>query len=230
MALFFRVTLLSIICCMLPLPALSAEIAGQKSVMFIGDAFQFVPGAWASYDVLDKAKNERYRMWIATLEKSSKRKDASWMEIAVDMAKAPPVVTRFLVLETPKGPGDLLDVVVQMQGYSPFTVPRKYYTGEAREVGDFASAQTLKRVAERTLRLGDRDIKVVDVEALDPDGNTVTATVSEAVLPIGVVVADANGVAMTLTDWGDAAKSRVEGAPMNFYLWLLKQVGAELFK
>ncbi len=208
------------------------DIKGQKPVMFIGDSFQFVPGAWASYQVVDQAKGEQYRMWIATLDKEGKgRKAASWMEIEVEMPGNPVVVTRFLVRETKAGPGDLLDVVVQMKGYAPFKVPEKYYKEDKnREVGNFQSAQTVKRVAERTLYLRDRALAVVDVEALDSQGKTLTATVSESVPPIGVVFADANGVRMQLDDWGMDAASRIEGTPINFYMWLMKMIGMELFK
>lgn len=215
----------------LPSPAMAAEIQGQKPVMFIGEAFQFVPGAWSRYTVRDTAKGEQYRLWIATLAKGKAAGGpSSWLEIEVAMADTPTVVTRFLVRETPQGPGELLDVIVQMQGYSPFVVPKKYYRGQDKEVGQFQTTHVLRRVGQRTLTLCGRDIPVVDVEAQDAAGKPVTATVSEAVLPIGVVAADANGMTMTLDDWGTGGKSRIDGSPMNFYLWLLMQVGQGVFK
>jgi len=212
-------------------PALPADIEGQKPVMFVGDAFQFVPGAWSRYTVRDTAKGEQYRLWIATLAKGkASGGPSSWMEIEVVMADTPTVVTRFLVRETPQGPGELLDVIVQMKGYTPFVVPKKYYRGQDKQVGNFQAAHVLRRVGERTLTLCGRDIPVVDVEAQDAAGKPVTATVSEAVLPIGVVAAEANGMTMTLEDWGADGKSRLDGSPMNFYLWLLMQVGQGVFK
>lgn len=212
-------------------PAPAAEIEGQKPVMFIGEAFQFVPGAWSRYTVRDTAKGEQYRLWIATLAKGKTDEGpTSWMEIEVAMADTPTVVTRFLVRVTPQGPGELLDVIVQMQGYSPFVVPKKYYRGKDKAVGNFQASHVLRRVGERTLTVCGRDIPVVEVEAQDAAGKPVTATVSEAVLPIGVVAADANGMTMTLEDWGMGGKSKIDGSPMNFYLWLLMQVGQGLAK
>jgi hypothetical protein len=231
MAMFRRLSLLVIILIALPGAAPAADIQGQKPVMFIGDAFQFVPGAWTSYYVHDKQKNEHYRMWMATLEKRSQdNKPASWMEIEVVMEKNPPVVTRFLVEETPRGPGELMEVIVQMKGYSPFVVPKKYYEGTDKEVGQFQTAQTVKRVAQRVIRFAQRDLKVVEVEAVDPTGKRVAATVSESVLPIGVVMAETDDVGMYLDNWGMQAKSKIEGTPMNFYLWLMMQIGDGLTK
>ena len=208
------------------------DIKGQKPVLLIGDSFQFIKGAWASYQVVDQAKGEQYRMWIATLDKKDRgKKPSSWMEVEVEMPGHPVVVTRFLVRETKQGPGDLLDVIVQMKGYSPFKVPEKYYKGEKnKEVGKFEVAQTVTRLAERTMSLRGRELTVVDVEALDRQGGTLKATVSESVPPIGLVAADANGVKMQLDDWGMAATSHIEGTPINFYLWLMKQIGMEVFK
>lgn len=48
---FRRLSLLVVILIALPGAALAADIQGQKPVMFIGDAFRFVPGAWASHYV-----------------------------------------------------------------------------------------------------------------------------------------------------------------------------------
>jgi hypothetical protein len=54
--------------------------------------------------------------------------------------------------------------------------------------------------------------------------------VSEAVLPIGLVAADTAAATMTLEDWGMQGKSRLDGKPVSFYLWLIRQIGRELMK
>jgi hypothetical protein len=224
-------SVLSLLICLASPGLQAAEIQGQRPVMFLGDAFQFVPGAWSSYYIHDKAKNEHYRMLISTLEKEKGAKvPASWMEIEVTMEKNPPVVTRFLAEETPQGPGELLEVIVQMKGYAPFTVPKKYYDGADKEVGQFQTAHTVKRLAQRTFRYRERDVKVIDVEAADVKGKKISAIVSENVLPIGVVMAETEEIGMYLDNWGGGSKSRIEGTPMNFYLWLMMQLGEGLTK
>jgi hypothetical protein len=35
---------------------------------------------------------------------------------------------------------------------------------------------------------------------------------------------------MYLSDWGGGAKSRIEGTPVNFYVWLMMQMGGALTK
>ena len=231
MATFPRLLLLVIILIALPGAALAADIQGQKPVMFIGNAFQFVPGAWSSYYVHDKEKNEHYIMHMATLERLKQDgKQCSWMEIEMLPESGPSVVTRLLVEETKQGPGDLLEVIVQVKGYSPFTVPRKYYEGENKEVGEFRTTQIAKRIARRTFDLSGRSIAAWEVEAVDDKGNMTEALVSEQVLPIGVIMAETSQAGMYLKDWGLSAKSKISGTPINFYLWLMMQIGAGLMQ
>ena len=239
-----------------PDPAVAADsmdqkLMGQKPIVIIDDAFQFVPGAWANYQVHDKSRGEFYRMRIATLEKQpAGRQPASWMEIEVEAAGTPDVITRLHVLETPHGPGELLDVVVQMKGHQPFNVPKKFHSTNAHQndresaqendkandkdndngIGDFQIARALGRLAERNVRLGDRDILVTDVEARDPLGKPMLATVSEAVPPLGIVSVETESITMRLDSWGTRASSAISGKPINFYLWLLKLIGREVAK
>ncbi len=139
MTFILRFSFLMFMICSIAGGALAADVQGQKPVMFVGDTFQFVPGAWASYYIYDKTKNEHYVMQMATLERGKQDgKQCSWMEIEVLPESGPAVVTRMLTEETKQGPGALLDVIVQVKGYSPFTVPKKYYEGENKEVGEFA--------------------------------------------------------------------------------------------
>jgi len=185
MAMLLRVSLLMFMLGSMTGAGLAADIQGQKPVMFVGDTFQFVPGAWASYYIHDKGKNEHYIMHMATLERLKQdAKQCSWMEIEMLPESGPSVVTRLLVEETKQGPGDLLEVIVQVKGYSPFTVPRKYYEGENKEVGEFRPTQIAKRIVRRTVDLSGRSIVAWEVEAVDDKGNKTEALVTEQILPI----------------------------------------------
>ena len=211
----------------------TAEVQGQRPMMIVGDAFQFTPGAWSSYTVQDRAKKEYYRMYIATLERLTRDgKPCSWMEVGVTPEKDPYVVTRFLVEETPEGPGEMLDVIVQVQGYAPFKVPESFYKGEVgdRDVGNFQGAAVARRIARRVIPIGGRTVDVWDVEAVDAKGETLEALVSGEVAPIGVVMAESPLMGMYLSDWGSGAKSKIEGTPVNFYVWLMMQMGGALTK
>jgi hypothetical protein len=209
----------------------TAEIEGQRPMMIVGDAFQFIPGAWSSYYVHDRAKKEYYRMYIATLERLTRDgKSCSWMEVGVTPEKDPAVVTRFLVEETRSGPGEILDVIVQVQGYSPFTVPESFYRGEEKDVGNFKGTTVAKRLARRVIPIGGRSLNAWDVEAVDDRGDTLEALVSEDVAPIGVIMAESPLIGMYLSDWGGGARSKIEGTPVNFYVWLMMQMGGALTK
>jgi hypothetical protein len=209
----------------------AAEIEGQRPMMIVGDAFQFTPGAWSSYYVHDRAKKEYYRMYIATLERLTRDgKACSWMEVGVTPEKDPAVVTRFLVEETRSGPGEILDVIVQVQGYSPFTVPESFYRGEEKDVGHFKGSAVAQRISRRVIPIGGRSVNAWDVEAVDDKGEPMEALVSEDVAPIGVVMAESPLIGMYLADWGAGAKSKIEGTPVNFYVWLMMQMGGALAK
>jgi hypothetical protein len=211
----------------------AAEIKGQRPMMIVGDTFQFTPGAWANYFIHDREKNEYYKMYIATLDRlTCEGKGCSWMEVGVTPEKDPAVVTRFLVEETRSGPGEILDVVVQVQGYSPFIVPKSFYKGETtdKDVGNFQGAAVAKRIAKRMIPVSGRTVSAWDVEAVDAGGGAMNALISEEVAPIGVIMAENPLMGMYLADWGTGAKSKIEGPPVNFYWWLMMQMGGALTK
>jgi hypothetical protein len=202
------------------------DIQGQRPMMFIGEAFQFIPGTWSQYMIHDRLKNEHYQMVMAILEKTKvDGKPCSWMEIEITSLKNPPVITRMLVEETKSGPGDIKEVIVQIKGYAPFTVPQKYFEGSDKEVGQFKPAFVKKRINQRRVTLNNREMVAWEAEAVDDKGKTTRALVSESVLPIGVIMAENEEMRMYLSQSGGNAKTRIEGSPMNFYLWLLMQVG-----
>jgi hypothetical protein len=54
--------------------------------------------------------------------------------------------------------------------------------------------------------------------------------VSEDVSPIGLIMAESPLIGMYLSDWGGEARSKIEGTPENFYVWLMMQMGGALTK
>lgn len=211
--------------------ARSATIQGQKPMMVIGDVFHFTPGSWAVYHILDRVKNERYRMYISVLEKTVRNeKPCSYMEVEVTPEDSTPIASRFLVEETKEGPGELFDVVVQVKGYAPFTVPRQLYEGKEREIGQFQNSYVAKRTSRKTVTLNGRTLPVWEVDATDKKGRKIKALVSEEVPPMGIVTAETEKTDIYLDSWGTDAKSKISGTPISFYLWLAMQLGRTLVK
>jgi hypothetical protein len=227
-----RKSLLLLMCAFCAGTAGGAEkIPGQKPLIIIGDKFQFITGSWATYQILDKAKNETYRMHIAVLERDKKQRPlSSWMEIGVESKGNPAVVTRFLAEETAQGPGKMFKVIVQVAGYSPFNVPKKYFQGKNAEVAPTVPAQILKRLEKRAFKAGSRQVEGWEVEAEDAKGARTRGVVSEEVAPIGVLEAESNDVKMTLEDFGMDARTRITGTPLPFSLWILEQIAKEMGK
>lgn len=128
------------------------EIQGQKQMVVIDDTFQFIPGTWATYMVFDKQKKEEYEMTFSVMEDGNKHEGAcSWMEVIIKMKQTPTVVTRFLAKKTKQGPGEVLEAIVQMEGYSPFTVPHNFLKGEDAEVGQTLNYRLAKKVRKKAL-------------------------------------------------------------------------------
>ena len=211
-----------------PPPVCAQEVRGQKPVMLIGETFQFTPGTWATYTLYDKAEDTYYTMTMSILESVRKNgKDSAWMEIEIETDKEL-VVTRILTEKTKAGPGELFEVVVYVHGMTPFTIPAKWLKEEDQKVGDFKVSQVQSRVSQRSIRFGGYPLDVFDVDATDENGAPVAATVSLAVAPIGILMADTKEMAMYLEDWGAGAKTRVVGKPVGLIEWTIGLVAKGL--
>lgn len=205
-------------------PAQQENVPGQKSFPAIRDSFQFTPGAWAEYNIFDKAKNENYRMWIATLAKETiQGKPYSWLEIEVEMKDSPVVVTSILAEETADGPGRIEKAVVQVKGMSAFNVPKKYLQGQDQEVSQFKPAHVVKKLSGKKITRGDKTIDVLAVEAENEKGEKMTAMVSVQLPPIAICDAETADLKMTAINWGAGAKTKIEGPALPFFLWVIEQ-------
>jgi len=225
-------TLLFVLCLAVGVRAPDQTIPGQKQFIVIGDSFRFVEGSWASYTIFEKATHHEYTMRLAILERLVKKgKPLRWMEIAVDMPDQPAVVTRMLVEETFQGPGELTEVIVQVAGYSPFRVPKKYYRDPTnRGVGQVQRAVTKSRLDKCTVGCGGQMASAWQLEAEATDGTALKAVVSEEVPPIGVCFAENADITMGLTARGSDAKTAIHGSPRSFTLWILEQLAEGLTK
>lgn len=208
-----------------PQSAFAQDIQGQKPVMLIGDTFQFTPGTWATYTLHDKTEDTYYTMTMSILESVRKNgKDAAWMEIEIETDKEL-VVTRLLAEKTKAGPGEMFEVIVYIHGMKPFSIPSSWLKDEEKKVGDFKVSQVQSRVAQRSIRFGGYPLDVFDVDAVDEKGAPVAATVSLAIAPLGILMADTKEMAMYLEDWGTGARTRVVGKPVGFIEWTIGLVG-----
>jgi len=212
------------------LPA-QENIPGQKALLLLQDGLHLTPGTWTSYAILDKAKDETYTMTIASLTKETIQGEPySRLEIGVAMKDSPPVVTSILAEETGQGPGRIEKALVQVQGMSPFTVPRKYLEGQDQAVGEFKSARIIRELENRKVTLAGKPIDVLAVEEENDKGEEVTAQVSLQILPIVIYEADTVDIKMTALDFGGGAVTKIEGAPLPFALWLIETVANSLTK
>lgn len=206
----------------------SDQVPGQKPMLVIEDTFQFYPGAWADYQMYDKAKQESYRMKFATLTRESRQgKSHIWMEIDIAMPDQPRVVTRILAEETTAGPGDAQEVIVQVDGHKPFTIPQSFF-GDSKEseVGQIQTFSNVERLESRTITHNGRSFTAWHVKSLDENGRRMTADVSEELPPLGIYAAETPDMTMNLQEWGIGATSGITGEPMNFWMWIIDQIGS----
>ena len=206
-------------------------IPKQAPLVVLEGSFAFVPGTWATYNVLDKGKNETSRLTIAALKRETVGgRPGIWLEIEAEMKDVPAVVTDLFAEETKDGPGKIYKAVIQVKGMSPFIVPKKYLEGEDQTVGAYQPAQIVKRLEQKKLVIKGRTIDSLQVEAQDKDGRMTKATVSVQVPPLALVTAETDDLKMTLDDWGEGAVSRISGIPIGFTLWLMEQIAEGMIK
>lgn len=207
------------------------NIPGQKQFPILQDGFHFEPGTWTTYSILDKVKNETYKMKFSALTRETiQGKPYSWLEIEIEMKDAPPVVTSILTEETGQGPGRIEKAIIQIRGMSPFTIPRKYLEGQDQAVGEFTPAHIVRKLENRKITLAGKTIDVLAVEAESDKGEKLTAQVSLQILPIALYEADTADMKMTALDFGGGAKTTIEGMPIPFALWIIEQVADALTK
>ena len=200
-------------------------------MLVFDNTFQFITGSWADYTYFDKQKNELTRIYFSILERETiKNAPYIWMEIEAEMKDTPVVVTRVLVEETNAGPGKIDQAIVQVQGYSPFKVPKKYLEGQDQQVGEFKPAHIVKKLDSRKITQAGKTIDVLAVEAENDKGEKVTAMVSVQILPIALYEAETSDLKMTAVDWGGGARTKIEGEPIPFFLWIIEQAATALTK
>ncbi len=219
---------LSIVCGALGVVSPGAEPAGSKPSPMIPalDCFMFTNGVWAVYDVQDLRTNAHYKMWVAITERIQRRgKPAAWMELEVEMPGQPAVVTRFLTEETPGGPGEIYDVIVQVAGTAPFRVPKKYLKSGEKGAAQITPVIKKAEGGRETMEWKGRSLEVFKVDAIDDQDRPIKAIVSTAVPPLAVVKAETADARMELESWGGGATTRLHGTPRPMCLWIFELIG-----
>jgi len=213
---------------MLLAPAAMAEqdpMQGQTPVPMMGSEFRFVPGTWGMYKLTGTGDTPESKMVFSVLDEVKQRKGkAYWMEIEVYTNDQPAVVTRVLVPDTGEGPGDALKAYVQIIGYRPFEVPRKYLKPNPKkkqeQVGQFLKYDLAGTPKEKTIQWKGRSLKATTVDATDAQGNPTTVTISMEAPPLCIVKLDSPEAKMELLDWGTGAKTKIVGKPVGLWRWV----------
>ena len=212
------------------LAAGAERFPGQKPLPFIESVFQLVPGSWARYNVVDKTRNETYKLSVAVLSrKSIDGKKHAWIEVSVQAAGAHPVVTRFLAEETRQGPAPARSAIVQVQGNEPWTVPaallRRCPDGDP--VAPIQRGVLTKILSECAVCSRGRILQAWSVEARLEGGRFARGVMSEDLPPLGISELDSEEVHMSAEDWGRGAGTGIKGNPIPLWRWLADKVTAQ---
>lgn len=200
-------------------------LQGQKPVPIVAQGFRFVPGAWGLYQMKGGDDPQETKIYFAILDEVKQRKGkAYWMEIEVYTNDQPAVVTRILVPDTGEGPGDAHKAYVQVAGYRPFEVPRKYLRPDPKKkqdsVGRFIKYDLAGAPKEKTITWKGRKVKATFGEAVDEQGRPTQVTLSPEAPPLCVVKLESPAAQMELLDWGAGAKTKIVGKPVGLWRWI----------
>ena len=207
------------------------NIPGQRPMLLLDNAFQFISGSWADYTYFDKQKNESTRLYFSILDRETvKNAPYIWMEIEAAVKDAPVVVTRVLIEEKKAGPFRIDQAIVQVQGYSPFSVPQKYLEGQDQQVGQFQAAHIVSQLAQQVIEHNGKKINAITAEAATDKGDKMSITYSLELPPIAVYQAENKDFRLSINDWGMDARSKINGPPESFLLWIMEQVNNAISK
>jgi len=207
------------------------NIPGQRPMLLLDNAFQFISGSWADYTYFDKQKNESTRLYFSILDRETvKNAPYIWMEIEAAVKDAPVVVTRVLIEEKKAGPFRIDQAIVQVQGYSPFSVPQKYLEGQDQQVGQFQTAHIVSQLAQQVIEHNGKRINAITAEAATDKGDKMSITYSLELPPIAVYQAENKDFRLSINDWGMDARSKINGPPESFLLWIMEQVNNAISK
>ena len=212
--------------------AAEPAMPSQPAPMIVGAVFRFETGAWAEYDMLDKLRDQPYTLRVAVLEQEqvrrnwfSRRRPYRWMEFDVQEPGQPRVVVKGLMQELDDGPGDMRELVMQIEGYpNPLRLGPAWLRRNQEELVDVDLQWVDQRLDEREITHQGRTFTAWRVEATREDGEPVSATVSEALPPFGLYQAETPELRMTLREWGGDAQSTIQGEPLGLSRWILQQV------
>jgi hypothetical protein len=152
------------------------------------------------------------------------------MEIEATVKDAPVVVTRVLIEEKKAGPFRIDQAIVQVQGYSPFSVPQKYLEGQDQQVGQFQTAHIVSQLAQQVIEHNGKKINAITAEAATDKGDKMSITYSLELPPIAVYQAENKDFRLSINDWGMDARSKINGPPESFLLWIMEQVNNAISK
>lgn len=210
----------------------SAPMPGHPPPIIIGDVFQFVEGAWAEYEVLDKTDNSTFMLRMAILGQEqarssmfSRRRTYRWLEIDVNIPDEPRAIINYLARETSDGPGEPNEMILQIEGFrDPIRFGRMWMRSSDEPVVDTEYEWTRQDVGEEVITHGDRSFTAWRVQSEAEDGTTVEAVVSEELPPFGLYFVETNDQRMSLQDWGMGAQSSITGEPIGLTRWIARQM------
>ncbi len=198
---------------------------GQKPIPMLSEEFRFVPGSWGLYRLKSTGEVAEAQMYFAILDEVKQRKGtAYWMEVEVSVKGQPTVVTKILAPDTGNGPGDAKKAYVQISGYRPFEVPRKYLNPNPKKnqptVGQYARYDLLGEPKQIDLTWKGRALKAMTVDAKDSEGRPTSILLSLEAPPLCLVKVDSPEADMELLDWGMNAKTKIVGKPVGLWRWI----------
>ena len=208
------------------------SIPDQPAPLIVDGAFQFVEGAWAEYDMLDKPRDQAYVLRVSVLGTEqarrtwlSRRRTYRWMEFDVRMPDQPRVVVKSLARERSGGPGEVREMIIQLENYEhPIRLGRTWLRRNQEPMVNESYTWTEHRVEEKDVTHAGRTFTAWQVESTAEDGTRVEAWVSEALPPLGIYITETPDLRMQLRDWGMDARSAITGEPLGLTRWIYRQV------
>ncbi len=208
------------------------SVPSYPTPILVGDVFQFVEGSWGEYELYDKNEDSSFilRMSILGTEQVrprwfSRRRPYRWLEFEVTLPDEPRVIVKYLAEETPEGPGEPHEMILQIEEFeNPLRIGRRMLARGDEVIVDDGLEWVRHQVDEEVITHDERSFTAWRVTAETEDGDTVEAVVSMDLPPFGLYFTETAEMRMQLLDCGMDASSQITGEPLGLTRWITRIV------
>ncbi|RJO64842.1 MAG: hypothetical protein C4523_17560 [Myxococcales bacterium] len=174
-------------------------------------AFTFTPGAWARYEIKDKAKNTVRELKIGVAHAETTPAEGVWIELETTSETETPVIVSALVRLKEGEPRLALRVLVKIGNYPPIEMDPAKLANHAPD----AEPGTFEAAGEENLETAGEAFRAQKGRWTSEDGSAQDLWLAAQTPIFGLVRAKSNAQELTLIDFGRDYQPQIVEEPIR---------------